>query len=185
MLRMVIVEGSEVGVPSDENWTTGLRWGKLLTAPDFRRNGRDQLQRNEIPCQSAVWGVILRDRHHCISRSENSKHGFRRGKWFQAPEFRRKADDRLKDPNIMSINGARSEFCSWRTSRFLLRKFGSGYMWIRESFRCIFRNRNRNERAGTRYVATDCTWPLQDLQNTSKRGSVSSRHWRAIDCANG
>ena len=47
MLRMAIVESSEVGFPNDENRTTGLRQGKQLTSPDFRRIVSDQLQRNE------------------------------------------------------------------------------------------------------------------------------------------
>ena len=100
---MVIVEGSEVGFPNDENRTTGLRQGKQLTSPDFRRIASDQLQRNEIPCQSAVRGPILGNRQHCISRSKNSKHGFRRGKRFQAPEFRRKAGDQLQDISYFAV----------------------------------------------------------------------------------
>ena len=61
-------------------------------------------------------------------RDKNSKTGVRQVKGLHEPDFRRKADDELKEPNIMSINGARSDSCSWRTSRFLLRKIRSVFM---------------------------------------------------------
>ena len=41
-------------------------------------------------------------------RDKNSKTGVRQGKGLHEPDFRRKADDQLKEPNIMSMNGARS-----------------------------------------------------------------------------
>ena len=177
MLRMVIVEGSEVGVHSDENWTTGLSWGKQLTAPDFRRNGRDQRQRNEIPCQSAVRGLILGNRQHYISRSKNSKHGFRRGKRFQTPEFRRKAGDQLQATKYHVNQWCEEWYLEFQNIVILLMKIRSGFVWIWEWLMCKVRNRNGNKRARTRYISKHFTWPLQELQNTSKCGSESSDHW--------
>ena len=61
MERMVIVEDSDVGDPSDENSKRGLRQGKGLPAIDFRRKAGVHLPRNGIPSQSAVLGVIVGD----------------------------------------------------------------------------------------------------------------------------
>ena len=47
MVRTMIAEDSEDGDPRVENSKCGLRQGKRLPAPDFRRKAGDQLQENK------------------------------------------------------------------------------------------------------------------------------------------
>jgi hypothetical protein len=173
---MWIVEESEVGDSSDENWTSGLKQEKGLPAPDFRRNARDQLQRNEIRCQSTVQGVIFGDRQLRISRSEKFEI------WFQVWEVACRTGLSMNDVEALwDTNDVR--IYSKQISDFEKRSQiehrpcrESKITHLLECLQWYVESRNQKHHVKICNSLKVSTRQIQDSQNTSKSGRTFAEH---------